>query len=219
MPERIAIDVTAWKSEGKALWEHIPESGQLVFAWNNPWLRVTALGSITLAGSIALLIFGPGKAWWLALPVALCALFLLFKGLKFYILDRRAGGLHFFFSKEHFGMGGAHQRIAIPYSVIVMPEAIAPSTVNSNYIDLPVPAADCSKIMILSRDGGSKPWDGQPFEVAIASIEIADGKLVAKAYPNEFIVHIFSSLYPLIMYLSQDAPDTWKQLQEKKSSS
>jgi hypothetical protein len=216
MPDH--IDVAAWKADGRALWQHIQERGELAFAWNNPWLRVTVVGALILAGA-ATLFFLPWKCWYLSVPVALYAGVFLVNGVKFYVLDKRAGGLHFFYSKEHFGIGGARERIAIPYSSIVVPETVNPSTVNSNYIDLSVPAENCSAITILTREGGSRPWDGKPFKMAIASIRVVDGKLIAKAYPNEFIVRIFSTFYPLLMYLSQDNPEVWRQMRERKKVS
>ena len=109
--------------------------------------------------------------------------------------------------QDGFGIGGALERIAIPYSAVVMPEVISPSTVNLNYIDLPVPSEHFDAISILKANGENSVWDQRPFKQAIAEIRVADGRLIAKAYPNEFIVHLFSTLHPLLMYLNRGDPN------------
>ena len=203
MEERIDLD--AWKEDGKGLWQHVQEQGELAFAWCNPWFRLLVVGlGILSAAVVCQLLFG---RWYISLPIALYSLLSLYNSIKFLVLDRRIGGLYFFYSTDGFGIGGALERIAIPYSAVVMPEVISPSTVNSNYIDLPVPSEHFDAISILKANGENSVWDQRPFKQAIAEIRVADGRLIAKAYPNEFIVHLFSTLHPLLMYLNRGDPN------------
>lgn len=195
------IDIDAWRADGERLWNDICDHGEVSVAWRNPWFRLLLIGGAILAVAVVShLLVG---RWYVSLPIAVYSLLFIYNGLKFLVLDRHIGGLHFFYTAECFGIGGATERIAIPFSAVVMPKVISPWTVNSNYIDLPVPPPSFEAISVRTPDGRRTTWDGRPFKQAIAQVRIADGKLIAKAYPNEFIVNLFSTLWPLLIYLDK----------------
>jgi hypothetical protein len=79
---------------------------------------------------------------------------------------------------------------------------VNPGTVNENYIVLPVVGSN-NGIVIERKTGDDVPWDGTPYARGIASVFLKDDQLRVRAYPNEMIVHLFSAIYPLRVYLSR----------------
>ena len=78
-------------------------------------------------------------------------------------------------------------------------------TIYKNYIVLPV-KAEITGVMIESKDGKASPWDGKPYRRGIVSAYIKDGIFQVEASPNGMIVHLFSVIHPLAVYLkSQNA--------------
>jgi len=201
MPKK--IDVAAWRRDGERLWNTIQERELVVLPWNNPWFRFAVPGvPLFLAAIVTWFIWwNPFVSGVLALLAAPC----LYTAIKYYSIGKRTGGLYSFFSETGFGMGCDADRLSIPYSSLDLPKQVTPSTVNHNYIVLPVrPGID--GIMLERKTGVDSPWDGAPYRRGIAAIlRTRDGALHARAYPNEMIVHLFRAVFPLALYLKERA--------------
>ena len=210
------INIQAWKADGERLWGHVQEHGCVKFAWLNPWFRFIVLGLFLLALAAACQIF---VGWWIAsASVAFLSFLSLCVGIRFLVIDRRIGGLYFFYSTESFGIGGTFEWIEIPFAAVVAPQKISPSTVNSNYIVLPVPVENFSAISICRVDGAKHLWNLRPFKQAIAEVRVSDGNLIVKAFPNEFIVRFFSTLHPLVLHLNDKYPQALSAEKMKEST-
>lgn len=197
-----AIDIQAWRKDGEQLWAQIQERKLVVIWWNNPWFRFAVIGLVLLiAAAVTWLIWRDnlisGLFVLLALPCAYIAT-------KYYAIQARTGGLYSFFSDTGFGIGCDADRLSFPYSSLQLPGMVSPSTVNENYIVLPV-KPEIQGVKIERKSGADSTWDGTPYKRGIASIFIKDGAVHVRANPNEMIVHLFCAIYPLAMYLDAKA--------------
>jgi hypothetical protein len=192
------IDLDAWRKDGEQLWSRIQQSKLLVLPWNNPWRTLAKLSLVPLISSIAATF--TLRSHFPAFLFALIFLLFVIPALVFFIVARRNGGLYSFFSETGFGVGCDTDRITIPYSALQLPQKVNRATVNRNYILLPV-KAETTGVIIESKDGKASPWDGTPYRRGIVSAFIKDGSFQVKASPNAMIVHLFSVIYPLSVYL------------------
>ncbi len=168
--------------------------------WRNPWIRFAVPGLILLVAAASWGFISTSGFTSQSLFLALASLPFVYTAVKYFRIGANTGGLYSFFSEKGFGVGCDADRLCIPYSEIQLPERVAPSTVNENYIVLPV-KADAVGIIVESKDGTDRPWDGKPYQRGIVSVVIKDGVLQARAYPNEMIVQLFCAIYPLSMFL------------------
>lgn len=201
------MDPDAWRKDGERLWTRIQQSKLLVLPWNNPWRTLGKLSLVPLlcSATAALTL----KNHYPAILFALLSLIFVIPALIFFTIARRTGSLYSFFSENGFGVGCDADRIIIPYSALQLPEKMDRATANKNCIVLPV-KAETTGVIIESKDGKASPWDGKPYRRGIVSAFIKDGSFQVKASPNAMIVHLFSVIHPLSVYLkSQDAtPNT-----------
>lgn len=197
------IDLVAWRKDGEQLWSRIQQSKLLVLPWNNPWRTLAKLSLVPLISSaVAAFVLKNHHA---AVLFGLISLVFVIPALVFFIIARRHGGLYSFFSETGFGVGCDADRIIIPYSALQLPQKVDRATINKNYIVLPV-KAETTGVMIESKDGKASPWDSKPYRRGIVSAYIKDGSFQVKASPNGMIVHLFSIIHPLSVYLrSQNA--------------
>lgn len=173
-------------------------SDTLVVAfWNNPWRRFALIGIFVVVVALGLFTRSLGAA---AVLLVLSVPF-VYTAVKYFRIGVQTGGLYSFFSENGFGVGCDADRLSIPYSSIVLLPNVNPSTVNENYVVLPV-IGGCSGIRVEQKTGSDMPWDGTPYTRGIVSVYLQDGEVRVRAYPNEMIVHLFSAVYPLSIYLS-----------------
>jgi len=192
------IDLEAWRRDGQQLWEQVDATKLVVIPWRNPWPRFAILAVVILIAAVTILaishnVFAGAMICAFSVPC-------IFTAAKYRCIGVRTGGLYSFFSDKGFGLGCDEDRICIPYSALRLPDKVSPSTVNDNYIVLPV-CTESAQVLIERKDGADAPWDGSPYNRGIISVFTKDGQLVAKAYPNEMIVHLFCAVYPLSLYL------------------
>ena len=197
-----SIDIQAWRKDGEQLWAQIQERKLVVIWWNNPWFRFAVIGAVLLMAAVVTWLIWrnlgiSGASGLLSSPCVYIAI-------KYYAIGARTGGLYSFFSDTGFGIGCDADRLSFPYASLELPGRVSPSTVNDNYIILPLKVGT-EDVVLESKNGADSPWDGKPYERGIASIFIKDGAVHAKAYPNEMIVHLFCAIYPLAMYLEAQA--------------
>lgn len=195
-----AIDIEAWRRDGEKLWAAIQAHKLVSIHWNNPWRRLAGIGLVPLVAAVVVGIFtesliAAGGLMILSLPF-------LYMAAKCFRIGAQTGGLYCFFSEYGFGVGCDADRLSIPYSSIALPEWINTGTVNENYIVLPVTASS-KGVQIEQKTGVDLPWDGKPYTRGIVSVFFQDGEVRVRAYPNEMIVHLFSAIYPLSVYLSR----------------
>jgi hypothetical protein len=193
------VDLDAWRKDGENLWAAIQENDLVVIYWNNPWYRFALPGGVLVLAAIVTAIIWrsaivSGAMGALSLPFVMTAA-------KYFIIGMRTGGLYSFFSEKGFGVGCDADRISFPYSAIRLPDTVAPSTVNENYIVLPV-RAERTDVTIERKDGVDTEWDGEPYRRGIASVHIKDNVVCVRAYPNEMIVQLFCAIYPLSLFLA-----------------
>jgi hypothetical protein len=201
MEESQKINVQEWCQRGSRLWEAVKRDKIVILPWKNPCLRLASVSVVLFLASLLV---------WFILPLAIAvavmgvliasALFPLFYAIKFYLIGQKTGGLYSFFSEEGFGVGCSQDRVFIPYSALRFPEEISPSTVNENYIVLPVTPL-CLGAVIEKKSGPAANWDGTPYTRGIITVLKEGDKLIARAYPNEMIVHLFCAIYPLCFHL------------------
>ena len=199
------MDLEAWRKDGERLWTRIQQTKLLVLPWNNPWRTLAKLSLVPLlCSAIAALTL---KHHYAALLFALLSLIFVIPALIFFTVACRTGGLYSFFSENGFGVGCNADRITIPYSALELPQKVERAT-HKNFIVLPV-RAETTGVMIESKSGKAAPWDGKPYRRGIVSAFIKDGSFQVKASPNGMIVHLFSVIHPLSVYLkSQNATPT-----------
>lgn len=198
-----SIDLDAWRKDGERLWTRIQQSKLLVLPWNNPWRTLAKLSLVPLISSATAAL--TLKSHYPALLFAILSLIFVIPALIFFAVARRTGSLYSFFSETGFGIGCDADRITIPYSALQLPQKVDRATVNKNYIVLPV-KAETVGVVVESKNGKASPWDGKPYRRGIVSAFIKDGSFQVKASPNAMIVHLFSVIFPLSVYLkSQNA--------------
>lgn len=197
------IDLAAWRKDGEQLWSRIQQSKLVLLPWNNPWRRLAALGAVPLMSSlVAAICF---KTHYPAYLFAAISVPFLILAVIFSVIGNRTGGLYSFFSESGFGIGCGADRIVIPFSSIQLPQNIDPSTVNKDFLVLPV-KAEATGVVIEPKNGKAMPWDGTPYRRGIISAYIKDGEFCVQASPNGMILHLFFGVYPLAVYLnSQNA--------------
>jgi hypothetical protein len=200
-----AIDIEAWRRDGEKMWAAIHERKLLVIWWNNPWRRFAAIGLVLVVAAVVVGI--AMRAYILTAVLAAASLPFLYTAVKYFRVGLRTGGLYSFFSERGFGIGCDADRLSIPYSSIVLPESVNPGTVNENYIVLPI-AGGTEGVVIERKVRDDLPWDGATYARGIASVFLKDNQVRVRAYPNEMIVHLFSAIYPLSIYLSRRANKT-----------
>ena len=193
-----AIDIEGWRRDGEQLWASIQETKLVVVYWNNPWPRFAVIGALFLIAAVTAALLWQNYIAVAALTLA--ALPCVYTAIKYYRIGAQTGGLYSFFSENGFGIGCHEDRLSIPYSSIRRPARVTPSTVNDNYIVLPV-APEKAGVIVERQNGTDSPWDGTPYQRGIASILLENGELRARAYPNEMIVHLFCGIYPLCIFL------------------
>ena len=191
------IDIEAWKQDGQELWCTVEKNKLVVLWWNNPWFRMATIGVFVTVFAVVLFIFW--KNLFISILLGIIAIPYLFSGIKFLLIGKQTGGLYSFFTEYGFGIGCDADRLMIPYSQIEVPEYVDPSTVNQNYIVLPV-ITDPQGILIETKDGNEQPWDGNEYRRGIASIEFNKEGLIARAYPNEMVVQLFGAIHSLSIY-------------------
>ena len=192
------IDLDAWRRDGEQLWTRIQQSKLVVLPWNNPWRKLAKLGAVPLMTSLVAALFL--KHHYPAYLFASISIPFLVLALFYSMIGNRTGGLYSFFSEKGFGVGCGTDRISIPYSSIQWPQTINPSTVNDNYIVLPV-KAETTGVMIEHEGETALPWDGKPYRRGVVTALIEDGEFRVKAFPNGMIVHLFCAINPLSVYL------------------
>ena len=192
------VDLDAWRKDGERLWTRIQQSKLLVLPWNNPWRTLAKLSLVPLLCSAAATF--TLQSHYPAFLFALLSLIFVIPALIFFTIAWRTGGLYSFFSENGFGVGCDADRIIIPYSALQLPQKVDRATVNKNYIVLPV-KPEATGVMIESKNGNASPWDGKPYRRGIVSAFIKDGSFQVKASPNSMIVHLFSVIFPLSVYL------------------
>ena len=198
MPAEQRINIEDWLTTGESLWGDIQSRRLVVIWWNNPWARLALVAMIPAVLAVAT--WAVWKSLVVAALLALLSIPPVYMAVKFYLIGLRTGGLYSFFASEGFGIGCDADRILIPYNEVRLPEVANPSTVNENYILLPV-VKNPQGIKIESKDGSTIPWDKTPYKRGIIAVEEKSGEIVVSSYPNEMIVHLWLAVYPLALYL------------------
>jgi hypothetical protein len=194
------VSIEAWRRDGERLWAAIQEKKLIVIPWRNPWRRLAMIGLGLLI--VAIVVGVLMRSFLIAGALAAFSLPGFYYAVKFLRVGAQTGGLYSFFSERGFGIGCDADRLSIPYSSIVLPSIVSPSTVNQNYIILPV-VGTSDGVRLERKSGIDSSWDGKPYTRGIASIVLQDGHIRARAYPNEMIVHLFCAIYPLSVFLNQ----------------
>lgn len=194
-----------WRKLGEQLWSRAQQSELVFLPWNNPWRRFAALAFVPLicAGAAAITF----KSHYALFAFALLSVPFVVSAIIFYIIGARTGGLYSFFTEQGFGVGCDADRILIPYSTIQLPRNSNPATVNSNRVVLPI-KGEPTGILIERKDGTASPWDGKPYKRGIVSVFKKDGTLCVKAFSDEMLVHLCSTIHPLGVFLARAREQT-----------
>jgi hypothetical protein len=196
-----SINLEEWRLNGARMWDAVRKEKMILLPWKNPWPRCLALGSGMIFSALFLhFTFASAASSVLSVLLVLGSVPLIFSAVKLYSQGFSTGGLYSFFTEHGFGVGCSKDRLLIPYSELCLPPSISPSTVNENYIVLPL-ARHPKDLKVETSSGTVLEWDGKPYVRGILSVFSDGGDIVVKAFPNEMIAQLFCAIHPLCVFL------------------